>query len=78
MDFGVRLGLYTTQKEPLKSYKVVPEECENSLYHTKNLSKITSGYHVYCSGPLEDDESDSEVSDYFNVKPRHKVIDEQI
>ena len=33
---------------------------------------------MYCSGPLEDDESDSEASDYFNLKVKPRVIDEEI
>ena len=76
---GVKLGLYTTQKEVLKTYKS-SMDCENSLYQTKNISKISSGCHVYSSGPLESDDSDSEPADYFRVggRNRQKVIDEEI
>jgi hypothetical protein len=43
----------------------------NSIYKTNNQS--VDGY-VYCSGPLLDDDSDSETEDYFNYRPMQKIV----
>lgn len=48
----------------------------NSIYQTNSVSVDS---YVYCAGPLMDDDSDSEVGDYFFRKSTQKlVIDEDI
>lgn len=58
------------------SKKPIGNNPGSSIYHTNNLS--VEGY-AYCSGPLQDDDSDSEVGDYFFRRASQKlIVDEDI
>lgn len=58
--------------------KKQPSQNPNSSIYQHPSSLSAEGY-VYCSGPLQDDDSDSEVGDYFFRRVSQKlIVDEDI